>query len=41
MTYKCLNSCLIVTTYKKQVDKLKPVEAASRCGFENERCFSI
>ena len=36
-----LSSCLIVTTYKKQVDKVKLVEAASRICFENERRFSI
>ena len=29
MTYEPVSSCLIVNTYKKQVDKLKLVEAAS------------
>ena len=29
MTQEPVSSCLIVTTYKKQVDKLKLVEAAS------------
>ena len=29
MTQEYVSSCLIVTTYKKQVDKLKLVEAAS------------
>ena len=36
-----LSSCLIVPTYKKQVHKLKLVEAASRFCFEIERHFSI
>ena len=36
-----LSSCLIATTYKKQVHKLKLVEAASRFCFEIERRFSI
>ena len=36
-----VSSCLIVTTYKKQVDKLKLVEAASQFCFKNEHCFSI
>ena len=36
-----LSSCLIVTTYKKQVYKLRLVEEASRFCFEIERRFSI
>ena len=35
------SSCLIVTTYKKQIDKLKLVEAASLSWFKNEHHFSI
>ena len=30
MTHELVTFCLIVTTYKKQVDKLKLVEAASQ-----------
>ena len=41
MTQEPLSSCLIVTTYKKQLDKLKLVEAASRFGFKNQHRFSI
>ena len=41
MTQEPVSSCLIVTTYKKQVDKLKLVEAASQFCFKNEHCFSI
>ena len=41
MTQKRLSPCLIVTTYKKQVDKLKLVEAASHFCFKNEHRFSI
>ena len=36
MTQEHVSSCLIVTTYKKQVDKLKLVEAASQFCFKNE-----
>ena len=36
-----LSFCLIATTYKKQVDKLKLVEAASQVCFKNQHCFSI
>ena len=36
-----VSSCLIVTTYKKQVDKLELVEAASLSWFKNEHHFSI
>ena len=41
MTQEPVTSCLIVTTYKKQVDKRKLVEAASQFCFKNEHCFSI
>ena len=41
MTQEPVSSCLIVTTYKKQVDKLKLVEAATRFCFKNEHRFSI
>ena len=41
MTQELVSSCLIVTTYKKQVDKLKLVEAASLFWFKNEHHFSI
>ena len=41
MTQEPISSCLIVTTYKKQVDKLKLVEAASQFCFKNEHCFPI
>ena len=41
MTQEPVTSCLIVTTYKKQVDKRKLVEAASQFCFNNERCFLI
>ena len=41
MAEEPLSSCLIVTTYKKQVDKLKLVEAASQFCFKNEHRFSI
>ena len=41
MTQEPVSSCLTVTTYKKQVDKLKLVEAASQFCFKNEHCFSI
>ena len=41
MTQEPVSSCLIVTTYKKQVDKLKPVEAASLFWFKNEHPISI
>ena len=35
MTQEPVRSCLIVTTYKKQVDKRKLVEAASQFCFKN------
>ena len=35
------SSCLIVTTYEKQVDKLKIVKAESLFCFKNEHRFSI
>ena len=41
MIQEPVSSCLIVTTYKKQVDKLKLVEAASHFCFKNELRFSI
>ena len=41
MTQEPVSSCLIVTTYTKQIDKLKLVEAASQFCFENEHRFSI
>ena len=41
MTQEPVSSFLIVTTYKKQVDKLKLVEAASQLCFKNEHRFSI
>ena len=41
MTQEPVSSCLIVTTYKKQVDKRKLVEAASQFCFKTEHCFSI
>ena len=41
MTQEHVSSCLIVTTYKKQVDKLKLFEAASQVCFKNEHRFSV
>ena len=41
MTQEPVSSCLIITTYQKQVDKLKLVEAASLSCFKNEHHFSI
>ena len=41
MTQEPVSSCLIVTTYKKQVDKLKLVEVASKFCFKNDHHFSI
>ena len=41
ITQELVSFCLIVTTYKKQVDKLKLVEAASQFCFKNEHHFSI
>ena len=41
MTQEHVSSCLIVTTYKKQVDKLKLVEAGSQLCFKNEHRFSV
>ena len=41
MTQEPVSSCVIVTTYKKQVDKLQLVEAVSQFCFKNERRFSI
>ena len=41
VTEESVSSCLIVTIYKKQIDKLKLVEAASQFCFKNEHRFSI
>ena len=41
MTQGPVSSCLVGTTYKKQVDKLKLVEAASLFCFENDYRFSV
>ena len=41
MTQAPVTAYLIVTTYKKQVDKRKLVEVASQFCFKNERHFSI
>ena len=41
MTQERLSSCLIVTTYKNQLDKLKLVEGGNRFCFENKRRFSV
>ena len=41
MTQEPVSSCLIATTYKKQVDKLKLVEAARQFCFKIEYRFSI
>ena len=41
MTQEPVSSCVIVTTYKKQVDKLQLVEAVSQFFFKNEHRFSI
>ena len=41
MTQEPVSTCLIVTTYTKQIDKLKLVEAASQFCFENEHRFLI
>ena len=41
ITQEPRSSCSVVTTYKKQVDKLKLVEAASQFCFKNEHRFSI
>ena len=41
MTQEPVNSCLLVTTYKKQVDKRKLIEASSQFYFKNEHCFSV
>ena len=40
MTQEPVSSCLIVTTYKQQVNKLKLVEAASQFCFKNEHLFN-
>ena len=36
MTQERLNSCLVIATYKKQVDKLNLVEVANQFCFNNE-----
>ena len=41
MTQEPVSSCLILTTYKKQVDQLKLLEAASQFWFKNEHYFLI
>ena len=41
MAQEPVYSCLIVTTYKKQGDKLELVEVGSQFYFKNERRFSI
>ena len=41
ITQKRLNSCLVLATYKEQVDKPKLVEVANQFCFNNEHCFSI
>ena len=41
VTQESVSSCLIVTIYKKQIDKLKLVKAASQFCFKNEHRFSI
>ena len=41
MAEEPLSSCLIVPTYKNQVDKLKLVEAVSQFCFKDENRFSI
>ena len=41
VTQELLSSCLIISTYKEKVDKLKLVEVANQFCFENENHFSI
>ena len=41
ITQKRLNSCLVLATYKEQVDKPNLVEVANQFCFNNEHCFSI
>ena len=41
MTQERLNSCLVLVTYKEQVDKLNLVEVGNQFCFNNEHCFSI
>ena len=41
MTQEPVSSCLIVTTYKKQVDKLKLVEAASHFSSKMNIAFQL
>ena len=41
MTQEPVSSCSIVSTYKKQADKLNLVEAASQFCFKNEHRLSI
>ena len=41
MTQERLNSCLVLATYKEQVDKLNLVEVANQFCFNNEHRFSI
>ena len=41
MTQKRLNSCLVLATYKEQVDQLNLVEVANQFCFNSEHRFSI
>ena len=41
MTQERVNSCLVLTTYKEQVDKLNLVEVANQFCFNNEHRFFI
>ena len=41
ITQELLSSCLIISTCKEKVDKLKLVEAVNQFCFENEHHFSI
>ena len=41
VTQKHLSSCLLLASYKEQVDKRKLVEVANQFCFENEHHFSI
>ena len=40
MTQERLNSCLVIVTYKEQVDKPNLVEVANQFCFSNEHRFS-
>ena len=41
MIQERLNSCLVLATYKEEVDKLNLVEVANQFSFNNEHRFSI